>query len=354
MNRIIFFGSAEFALTELKFAVVVLEKLCEAGFPPVLVVTTPDAPVGREQVLTPSPVKVKAKELGLEVFTPEKLDQEAIAKIKSFAPEVGISVVYGKIIPKELIEIFSKRILNIHPSLLPRFRGPTPIQSAILAGEEKTGVTIMLVDEEVDHGPILAQREFSIFLPAGDLPKGDNSQFSNLNYNTLHDELVKIGVALLLETLPRWLAGEITSVPQDHSKATFTRKFTREDGKINWQKSAEEIDRQIRALNPEPSTWTEFKARNEERKILKIIEAQPLTLSPFDSTQGDPERKPNGSRERVSGKQEGEVFLENGELAVRCKDGSLILKTVQPEGKKPMTGQDFLRGHREIIGKDFS
>jgi methionyl-tRNA formyltransferase len=311
---IVLFGTSE-------FAVPVLEKLVQVGFRLALVVTTPDAPAGRKKVMTPPPVKVKALELGLKVYQPTNLRAvEAIEAIEAVKPDVGVVAAYGKIIPKAVIDLFSKGILNVHPSLLPSWRGPTPIQAAILAGDEKTGVTIMLIDEEMDHGPIVENREWRI----------ENRE----TYATLYEKLAKLGADLLVETLPRWLAGELSPILQDHSKATYSKIFTREDAKIDWSKSAAEIDRMVRALNPEPGTGTQWQMANGKWQILKILRVGPIpyTLSPIPSAPGT-------------------VFEHEKRLAVRCKDGAVVLDIVQPEGKKPMSGADFLRGHREILGQ---
>jgi methionyl-tRNA formyltransferase len=310
--RLVFFGTSDFALP-------ILEALVRSDMRPVLVVTTPDSLRGRKQILSPSSVKIKAQELGIEIIQPKTLkDQEVISEIASYKPDVGVLAAYGKIIPKVLIDIFPKGILNIHPSLLPRWRGPTPIQAAILAGDEKTGVTIILLDEEVDHGPIISNFELKI------------SNFET--YESLHEKLSKIGADLIVETLPKWLTGDISPTPQDHSKATFCKKFTFEDGKIDWAKSAEEIARMIRALNPEPGTYTKFKDKNGKVKILKILAAQPFS-----------------NLRELENKKVGEIFAHNAKPVVKCAKSALILERVQPEGKKPMTGEEFLRGHTYLL-----
>lgn len=317
MSNIVFFGTSE-------FAVPILEKLVEAGFRPVLVVTTPDAPKGKKQILTPSPVKVKTQALGLETHQPVTLKTpEAKEAIRAVRPFVGVLAAYGKIIPKAVIDLFPKGILNVHPSLLPRWRGPTPIQATILAGDEKTGVTIISIDEEVDHGPILAKSEIPIL--AAD------------TYESLHEKLASLGANLLAETLSKWLNDEILPATQAHTKATFCHKFTREDAKIDWVKPAEEIDRQIRALNPEPGTYTRYKEQGVRDKELKILRATPIPYS-ISSIPSNP----------------GEVFEYEKKLAVRCGEGALVLETIQPEGKQPMSAGDFVRGHREFVGQILS
>ena len=198
-------------------------------------------------------------------------------------PDLGIVVAYSKIIPKEILDIFPKGVLNIHPSLLPAYRGPSPVQTAILNGEKETGVTIMQIDEEVDHGPILAQAKYQI------PPDAYTPQVT-------HD-LFELGTELLTQTIPDLLEGKVDLRQQDHSQATFTKKFTWQDGRIDWTQPAEKIYHQIRALNPEPGTWTMF-----NNKVLKILKA------------------------------------------VLNKGWTLILEEVQLEGKKVMSYEDFLRG----------
>lgn len=332
-TRLVFFGTSS-------FAVPVLEALVRAGLRPVLVVTTPDAPVGRKQILSPSPIKAKALELGLEIIQPKTLkDPEVLAKISTAKPDVGVLTAYGKIVPKVLIDAFSKGILNIHPSLLPRWRGPAPIQATILAGDEITGVTIILMDEEVDHGKILAQQELEI------------RNWKLENYETLHDKLAKLGAEMITEVLPQWMTGRLSPVLQEHTKATFCKKFTREHAKIDWSKSAQEIERMVRALNPEPGTWTTYSAerlaqsaeylkvccQGSDLRILKILAVQTFQHS-------------QECRNVVAGR----MCEYDGKPVVQCGKGALILERVQPEGKKPMSGDAFLRGNRGLIGKMFS
>jgi len=198
--------------------------------------------------------------------------------------------------------------LNIHPSLLPKYRGASPIQTTILNGDRETGVTIILMDEEMDHGNIISNSKFLIS--------------NKPTYEKLSEKLADVGAELLIKTLPDWISGKIKAGPQDHSQATFCKIIKKEDGKIDWNKSAEEIEKQIRAYSVWPTTYTQN---------LKILEA-------------DLENK-------KTDKIIGEVFLdENKNLCVQTGDGILILKQVQLEGKKPMPIKDFLNGHPEIVG----
>ena len=233
----IFFGTSSFAIPA-------LEALVNAGYEIPLVITTPGD----------SPIRTIANRLSLSVIQPESLKDPAIVhSLSAISSSLGLVASYGKIIPQWLIEKFPRGLLNIHPSLLPQYRGPSPIQSALLNGETETGVSVMLIDAEMDHGPILAAEKTTI----------DSSEY-NIQ---LSGRLFKIGGELLVRVLPDYLTGKLIPQPQDHSQATFTRKFTPEDGKIDWQKSAREIYNQIRALNPEPGTFTLLNSRSDNNRV---------------------------------------------------------------------------------------
>ena len=278
--RIIFFGTSE-------FGVIILEKLVQTGISPVLVVTTPDKPAGRKQILTPSPVKVFAATHSLEVFQPEKLDQDAIRSIQEKTPDLFIVAAYGKILPKALLDIPSRGSLNVHPSLLPKYRGPSPVQATILNGDQETGVSIIVLDEKMDHGPILAVDRFSMQ--------------KKYTYSELHNILAELGGELLIRTIPLWIEGKIQAQVQDEGKATYAKILSGEDGRIDWKRPAEYIERQIRALNPEPGTYTVYR-----EQVLKILKAE-------------------------------------------LSEGKLVIKEVHLAGKKPMSFEDFLRGHQDYV-----
>ena len=281
--NVVFFGTPDFAIPALK-------SLLNFGYNIVAVVTQPERPAGRAMVITPSPVKKFALEKQIPVLEPHNLkkDEDAFENFKHLNPNLCIVAAYGKIIPKRYLDIPKYGFLNIHPSLLPKYRGPSPVQTAILNGDAETGASIMLVDEEIDHGPLLAKREFLI----------SNFQFSN------HDEMAKklfeLGAELLIETLPKYISEEIKPEPQDHGQATFTKMFSREDGRINWSDSPDKIYNQIRALNPEPGTWSVWKD-----KMVNIKKAD----------------------------------LVNGKISVQ---------TIQMEGGKEMPSKEFLLGHRDF------
>src|SRR3989338_1672588 len=337
--KIAFFGTSD-------FAVPILKALFKNGYNITAVVTTPNEPIGRKQTLTPPPIKLVAQELGLTVLQPPslKIDKfKTYLEIKNLELEIDLGIVasYGKIIPSQYLEMPRYGFLNIHPSLLPKYRGPSPIQTTIMKGDKKTGVTIIKLDEKVDHGPVLARREFSI-LPTpravckafGDawpkqllrLQRPGNFQFSN--QKELERELAKLGAELLIEILPQYIIGKIEAKPQEHEKATFTKLLTREDGRIDWNKTAEEIYNQILALHPEPGTWTIW-----QDKILNIIEVNHIEVKPQYGSHGL-----------------GEVVRVNNEIAVTTKKCYLILKQIQLEGGKEMGAKAFLNGHPDFLG----
>lgn len=279
--KIIFLGTPE-------FGTVVLEGLIKADFKPVLVITEPDKPVGRKQILTPAPVKLIAQKYNIPVGYSVSNINMGDLKL-----DLGIVAAYGQIIPKKILEIPKYGFLNVHPSLLPKYRGPSPIQSAILNGDAETGVTIMLIDEKIDHGHMAASIRYPV----------DRDE----TYKTLSQKLAKLGAELLTKTISDWVAGKINPLPQDEAEATYTKLLKREDGLIDWKKPIDYIDRQVRALNPWPGTYMVYKntlptGRQEKLKILKT------------------------------------------EVA----DNKLLIKEVQLEGKKPMSFADFQRGHQDF------
>ena len=273
--KYVFFGTPE-------FAAIILEKLIEVGFIPSAVVSNPDKPIGRKKILTPPPVKSLVMEhetWSIPVLQPEKLDKSFMFYVSSFMPDIFIVAAYSQILSRQILEIPRLGTIGVHPSLLPKYRGATPIQAAILNGDEKTGVSLFLIDEKMDNGPILSKKEleFSTRLPDGQarLPDG---QVINYQFSDLLQKLAKLGADLLIETLPKYINGEINPLPQDESQAIYTKKIKTEDAFIKPEdlKKAQEIggetalktDRKIRALNPEPGTWT-----MRDGKRVKILEA---------------------------------------------------------------------------------
>jgi methionyl-tRNA formyltransferase len=303
--KIVFFGTSSFATPP-------LEALIKSGMAPFMVVTSPDKPAGRGKNIISSPVKAllghSVSKWTPSLLQPEKLDADFISKISDLKPDLGIVAAYGKIIPKELIDIFKHGILNIHPSLLPKYRGPSPIQTTILNGDKITGVTIILIDEKMDHGSILAQQ----------------SESSEPTYIELHEKLANLGAELLIKTIPNWVLGYIDQSPQNDSEATFTKLIKKLDGKIDWSEPANNVERKIRAYNPWPGTYTTI-----DNKILKIIKAEIIDNNKNTAP--------------------GNFFKENEFPAIACKEKALKLLRVQLEGKKEMGGDEFLRGQRSLI-----
>jgi len=314
-----FWGTPEFALPA-------LNALKKANFLISGIVTNPDEKKGRKLAIAPPPVKKWALENNVPVFQPESLKKEYFSarpeeekKILSALKTADLFLVvsYGKIIPKKFLKIPPWGVLNIHPSLLPRWRGPSPIQYAILAGDSETGVTIMKIDEEMDHGPILAQKKFLIS--------------ANTNYPELHDKLADLGAELLIETLPKYLAGKIRPKEQNHEEAVYSRILEKKDGHIDWSLSAVEIENKIRALTPWPSCWTVWK-KNKKESRLRVDKAVIFSLS-------------------LSSGKPGLVSAGEGKLLLVCTgQGRLEIKKLTLEGKKTMDAKDFLAGNKDIIG----
>lgn len=318
--KIIFMGTPE-------FGAVILEKLCMTNLKPILVVTAPDKPVGRKQILTPSPVKIMAQRYKIPVgHRTSNLTTSNLTK-----PDLIVVAAYGQILPREILEIPKFGCLNVHPSLLPQYRGSSPIQYAILNGDKETGITIILMDAQMDHGPILAQKKTIIG--------------SNETAKQLHDRLAVLGSELLIDTIPDWIRGQIKLWRQDEKRATYAKILKKDDGKINWKKSAEEIERQIRAFDPWPGTFTSFppssklsltskiKEKKEKMKNLKILKARILKTI-------DPKTYPVGKT----------LVAPQNELCIQCGKGFLVIEKLQPEGKKPMGSEEFMRGHSDFIG----
>jgi len=233
------------------------------------------------------------------------------------------------ILPKAALDLSRLGGLNIHPSLLPKYRGPSPIQSAILNGDAEIGVTIFKMDEQIDHGPIIANGQWPIA----------NSKIATPE---LSRKLSNLGAELLLKILPAWLAGQIALTPQDDNQATFTKIITKKDGQINWQKSAIEIERQILAYTPWPGSFSKWPIANDGWQTIKIIDADVKydVLPPYAKGGWGVNKQP------------GEAFLTDAnDLAVKTGHGTLIIKKLQLEGGKPLSAQDFLRGHQDILGK---
>ena len=294
-----------------EFGVPTLEHLAGSGLRVVGVYTQPDRPSGRGKKTRKSPVKVLAEARGLPVFQPETLStQDGREAMKSLKPDVAVVAAYGLILPKWTLDLPTYGVLNVHPSLLPRHRGPTPVANAILEGDEETGVTVMKVEPKVDSGPILR----SVSMEIG--PRDTTG--------ALTKRLAEMGARLLVETLRDWVRGMIEPIVQDDSLVTFSRKATRGDGEINWALPAVEIYGIVRAYDPWPGSFTRWMGRR-----LKVLEAEP-----FEGGVGDP----------------GMVMKGRGGVVVQTGQGQLALRQVQPEGSRGMGIEAFILGRPEFIG----
>ena len=303
--RIVFMGTPS-------FAVKTLSALLDRGHEAVAVYTRPDRRAGRGRRPAPPPVKTFALKRGLPVFQPETLTPDAVSQFAALSPDAAIVAAYGVFLPKAALETPRLGCINIHPSLLPKHRGAAPVAASILQGDRIAGVTVMLMDEGMDTGPILAQERTEIR--------------PSERADALTDRLFEMGSTLLAETLDDWSAGRIAPKPQDDALATVTRRLTREDGRVDWTKPAAALERQLRAFHPWPGTFTAWRGKN-----LKI----------WDARAADAKGAAN---------EPGTVFrLPAGGVAVAAGEGALELLEVQLEGAKRTAAADFARG-RDFAG----
>lgn len=301
--RIVYMGTPD-------FAVPALEKLAQSpDYTVVAVFTQPDKPKGRKMVMTPPDVKVCAEKLGIPVFQPSSMrSEEAYNSLKELNPDVIVVAAYGQILPKAVLDLPKFGCVNIHGSLLPKYRGAAPIQQSVLDGEKVTGVTTMLMDAGLDTGDILLKAETEI---------GENETAGEL-----FDRLAVLGGELIVETLDKLKKGEITPQKQDESLATHTSKITKELCPIDFNKSAFEVHNKVRGLNPWPVAVTEIAG-----KTVKVYSSRVSDLS------GEPG-----------------TILSLKPFVIACGDKSVELIEIQPQGKKRMTAQAFLAGHKLNIG----
>jgi methionyl-tRNA formyltransferase len=310
--RTVFFGTPPFAVPTLK-------GLLEGPDEVVAVVTQPDRRKGRGQRVAFSPVKEEAllnRTREILLFQPEKVREGAFQEnLRALRPDLFVVAAYGQILPKSLLEIPRCGAINVHASLLPKYRGAAPIAWAILKGEKITGVTIMRMDEGMDTGDILSQRE---------IPLEDEE-----TAETLHDKLASLGVPLLLETVSKMKRGEVTPIRQDASRVTYAPPLKKEDGRIDWRKEAIEIDRQVRAFSPWPGAYTSV-----EEQFLKIYRGE--------------------ARGEKRGEKAGKVLWVGMDfIEVGTGGGAFLIKEVQREGKKRMSIREFLTGHPIPVGAEF-
>ncbi|MCS6844359.1 MAG: methionyl-tRNA formyltransferase [Caldilineales bacterium] len=305
MVRVVFMGTPAFAVPS-------LARLATGDYDLVAVVTQPDKPSGRGLQLAISPVKAFALAQGIPVLQPPTLrDPAAVAELAALRPDVIVVAAYGQILRPDVLNLPRHGCINVHASLLPRWRGAAPVQAAILAGDQVTGSTIMLMDEGMDTGPILAQAALAIH------PDDTGG--------TLTERLAQQGADLLAETLPRWLAGEITPQPQDGRLATVCRPLRKEQGIIDWSRPAEEIARAVRAYNPWPAATTTWHGQ-----ALKVLRARAVA--------------------EQLGDEPGRVVAWDGAPAVVTGDGLLRLEEVQLAGRPAVPAAAFVRGHRDFVG----
>ncbi len=296
-----------------------LEKLArDKNFSVVAVVTQPDKPKGRELKLTPSPVKVLAEKLNLPILQPLKArDEEFINQLREFKPDLMVVVAYGQILPQTILDLPRFGCLNVHTSLLPKYRGAAPIQWVIANGDAETGVTIMKMDAGLDTGPVLSVRRTPI-LPS------DDSQ-------TLHDRLGRLGAELLAETIPDFVAGKISPQPQPVEGSTYAAKIKKEDGQIDWNSPAEKIWNRLRAFTPWPGAFT-FLPAEPKPHLLKIWKAEVVAK--------------NGQPGAV-------LSADKTGIVIGCGQNALRILELQREGGKRMTAEQFLIGHPLKAGQKF-
>lgn len=276
------------------------------------VFTQPDKPAGRGQRLTAPPVKLLAQERGLRIFQPRTLRDEAVqAQLAALEPDVIVVAAYGLLLPKAVLDLPPHGCVNVHASLLPRYRGAAPIPAVILNGEAETGITLMRMDEGLDTGPMIAQDVISI--------RADDTT------GTLTASLAELGARMAIEVLPHWIAGDITPQPQQESRATFAPKLNKAEGRLNWSDSASVLDRRVRAYSPWPGTFTTWNG-----KLLRVLSVQVTG--------------------RLSQGATGLVVKDGSDIGIVTGEGVLRLVEIQLEGKRAMSAQDFARGQPTFIG----
>jgi len=302
--RLIFMGSPDFSLPILR---AIFQNYLVVG-----VITQPDKPAGRGRTLTPPPIKTLAIELGLPFIQPRRLrDAETMDQIHQWRPDLIVVAAFGQILRQELLDLPAFGCVNVHASLLPRWRGAAPIQAAIFYGDSETGVTIMRMDAGIDTGDIIS--------------KGSEIIFPTDTADTLSHKLSNLGAKLLLDTLPPYLSGQLSPQKQSEDGATYAPMLKKEDGQLDFSQPAIRLVNQVRAFNPWPGAFTYF-----NNQILKLLTCSIVPNDEYTESKLIP-----GQRTRVHGRP-----------AIMTADGLLVLDTVHPAGRKPMSGQTFLQGVR--------
>ena len=323
MVRIVYMGTPAFAVPALEalIANAAPGKLLPDGYEIVTVITRPDKPVGRGREIIYSPVKQTALTHSIPVWQSGSLKKsENSAALANYHADLYIVAAFGQILPQSVLDQPTYGTLNIHASLLPKYRGADPIAEAILQGETESGITIMLLDAGVDTGPLLQSRP---------LPLATDETTASLT-----PKLAELGAQVLLDVLPLWIAGKIVPQPQDELRATHTRMLRKEDGLLHWDKPAAVLARQVRAYTPWPGSYTHWRG-----KLLKILEAHPLVVE-IDMLEQAVQPGLVSTREEVG----------HQVLAIVTGSGFLIVTRVQLEGKKAMSAEEFLRGYAHIAG----
>lgn len=308
--RVVFMGTPEFSGE-------VLEGIIAAGYNVVAAYTRPDKPVGRKQEVVASAVKRLASERHIPVEQPARFDDETVKGLREYEPDLIIVAAYGRILPESVLSIPGFGCLNVHASLLPRWRGASPVQNALLAGDTETGVSIMLMDAGMDTGPVFAQESFEI--------AADDTT------DTLLSRMSAAGVRLLISIIPKWIEKRTEPVEQDDSKATLCELIEREDGRIFWNETAANILNRYRGLHPWPGIFTFWK-RDDGLLRLK------LTRITIQKT--DPAIK----------RKFGEVFESGEKVAIQSGEGIVYVEKIQPEAKGAMPIRDYVNGHPDFIG----
>jgi len=300
--RVVFFGSGEIAIPAFR-------RLIAEGPRPLALVTQPDKPAGRHRELTPPPIKRVALEAGIPVLQPESVrDEASLAELRALAPDVIVVMAYGQILPKALISIPKIACINLHASLLPRYRGASCLQAAIDEGDAETGITVMHMVPKLDAGDII----HALATPIDSRETG----------GSLHDRMAELAAEAMAQALPELVNGSATRMPQDGEKSTYAPKLEREHGRIDWSWDAERLDRRIRAYEPWPGTWTTF-----DGKRIKIFPAK---------------------AEQGTAGESGTLAVVDGEVRVACRGGFLVLGEVQPDGSRRMPARDWVKGLRSL------
>lgn len=303
--RTIFIGTPDFALPALKSLARDTDFLIKA------VITQPDMPAGRNLTPTPPPVKELALKYNLEVWQPQAITQ-VLDNIRELKPDLIVVVAYAQIIPETILAIPRYGCINVHASLLPRYRGASVIQAPILNDDKTSGVTVMLMDRTLDTGPIIFQKSLTL--------SEDETAL------TLSDKLAELSGKIITSAIKKYIKGQIKPQAQDDSQSTYVKMLKKEDGLVDWSKSAESIERLVRAMTGWPTGWTWIKGK--QMKIL-AVDKKPLNLNTY---------KP------------GKTFIYNNCLAVQCGTDALLITRLKMEGKNEISGEDFVRGYKDLLG----